>query len=66
VQDSFCALPTKKSVTNRTRPQFSISDWSIILIGQGGFATSSSHVYAVLDRVLLVGLPEKKQLNLDI
>jgi hypothetical protein len=37
------------------------------MIGPGGFAISSLHVYAVPVTVLLVRLrPKKKQLNLDI
>ncbi len=49
-----------KNVINWTWLRLSISDW------QGGFAISSPHIYAVPVKVLLVGLPNKKQLNLDI
>ncbi len=49
-----------KSVINWTWPQLSISDWS------RWFAISGSHVYAVRVTVLLVGLPKKKRLYLDI
>jgi hypothetical protein len=36
------------------------------MIGPGGFAISSPHIYAVPVTVLLVGLPKEKKLNLDI
>jgi len=36
------------------------ADWSIIMIGPGGFLISSPHMYAVPVTVLLVGLPKKK------
>jgi hypothetical protein len=43
----------------------SVSDWSIIMIGQGGLQFSSPPVYAIPVTVLLVG-KKKKQLNLNI
>jgi hypothetical protein len=36
------------------------------MIGPGGLLLAVPHIYAVPVKVLLVGLPKEKQLNLDI
>jgi hypothetical protein len=46
----------KRSVINWSYLQFSISDWSIILIGPGGLLLVVPHKCP--DTVLLVGLPK--------
>jgi hypothetical protein len=55
----------QKRVINWTWLRLSIYDWLIIMIGPGGLlSVVLTYMQLVID--LLVGLPKKKQLNLDI
>jgi hypothetical protein len=57
---------TQLCTSKKKCTKLDLTDWSTIMIDPGGFAISSSHVYAVSVTILLVGLPKKKKLNLDI
>jgi hypothetical protein len=56
---------SKKECNKLDLTALSIFDWSIILIGPGGLLIVVTK-YAVPVTVLLVWLPKKTQLNLDI
>jgi hypothetical protein len=44
----------------------SVSDWPIIMIGQGGLLLVLFHLFAVSVSVFWAGLQKCKQLNLDM
>jgi hypothetical protein len=52
--------PLQKSVINMIWLLLSVSDWPIIMIGPGGLQLVVSHLFAVPDTVLWVGLQKSK------
>jgi hypothetical protein len=54
-----CCAPAQKSVINRIRLLFSVSDRSIIMIGPGGLLLVVRHQFPVRVSILWVGLPKK-------